>query len=650
MTAKNHEKGLIWRCFIAIAYPYFLNRSERGGRLTLLLMFLLLIFLFAVLFFLVAGVVLLGNFLAPQITGRLAQGLVDLLFGVFHSGFFFLPLAALIVPAIGFVSARKKLRSHGKAWLLLGIVLLLSLSVTGINVAFSYIGNFFTNALVSKNESSSYFFVITYFCGFLIGIPIVAFYGYVRDYLGMHWRESMTKSFLADYFRKRRYYEIENISDIDNPDQRITEDIRSFTRTSLMFLLILLGSVMDLVSFSGILWSKSVVLVIVVLGYSVAGTLITLLISRRLVKLNYNQLRYEGDFRYSLVHVRDNAESIAFYQGEASEVGQIRSRFSQVIGNFSLLIGWQRNLSFFTTAYSYLPMVLPYLLLFPLYFKGDIEYGDMIQANFAFTQVYGALSLIVAQIEDITTFAAGVQRLSGFSAILEQEGTSAGDIKMSEEGHFSLQNVTLQTPNQARTLIKNLSLDLSDGKNLLVVGPSGIGKSSLLRAVAGLWSQGEGAITRPAAREIFFLPQKPYMILGTLRDQLLYPRVENNISEAQLKEVLNQVQLPDLVDRVGGFDTELDWSDLLSLGEQQRLAFARLLINQPRYAVLDEATSALDTKNEEYLYQRLKEEGIQYLSVGHRPSILAFHDLVFELKSSEEWQVMAVTEYLAQNE
>jgi putative ATP-binding cassette transporter len=642
----TQTKVSLWRRFLSIAQPYFFPRIHRGGWATLLLMALLLVFLFGALSSVVAALILVGNHLAPTLTAEIASGLSSLITEALHSGAWLIVIAALIIPAMVFVAFGRHLRARKQAWFLLAIVLMLSLSVTGINVAFSYISNYFTNALVKKNQDMAYLFVAVYFCGFLIGIPVVAFYSYVQGYLGMKWREWMTDEFIGNYFKNRNYYEIEANSQIDNPDQRIMEDIRSFTRTSLTFLLVLLGSLMDLVSFIGILWFKSTLLVGVVLGYSLTGTALTVLIGRRLVSLNFNQLKFEADFRYSLVHVRDNTESIAFYQGEKPETTRISDRFRRVLKNFSLLIGWQRNLSFFTTAYSYLPVVLPFLVLFPQYFGGKIEYGDMVQANFAFTQVYAALSLIVSQIEQITNFAAGIERLSTFDHAIRPAQAPVPGIQSEEGDRFTMRQMTLLTPNRARTLIDKLTVDLGSSDNLVVIGPSGIGKSSLLRAIAGLWTQGAGVVKRPPLSEIFFLPQKPYMLLGSLKDQLLYPRLDREISDAQLRNVLKKVRLEDLPERVGGFNAELDWADVLSLGEQQRLAFARLLINHPGFAVLDEATSALDMENEANLYEKLRELGIRYISVGHRRSILNYHNRVLELQARDKWRLLPVKEYL----
>ncbi len=530
------------------------------------------------------------------------------------------------------------------AWVLLFLLGVLSLSVSGLNVAISFVGRFFQNALVAKNQPEFWRYLFIYAGVFVVGTPIVVVYRFVNRKLGIYWRQWLTGHFLEKYFSNRAYYEINADDKVDNPDQRIAEDVRSFTVTSLSFLMIIIGNAIDLISFSGILWSISVPLTLVLIGYSILGTIGTLLLGKRLIKLNFDQLRYEGNFRYGLVHVRDNAESIAFYGGEEQEFQQIRNRFRDVFRNFNLLIGWQRNVDFFTTGYGYLTIIVPTVVVAPMFFRGEIDFGAITQASFAFRQILEALSIIVNQIEQITAFSAGVNRLAVFTDTLETNSLTQQDntrkIDVVEEDRLSLDRLTLQTPGGKQVLIQDLSLVVEPGQGLLVVGPSGTGKSSLLRAIAGLWNTGTGRLGRPGLVEMMFLPQRPYMLLGTLREQLLYPG-GLEVSDRQLEMVLAQVNLADLPERVGGWDMELDWDDLLSLGEQQRLAFARLLLQKPRYAILDEATSALDLTNEENLYRQLQHLGVTYLSVGHRASLRSYHDRVLELFGDTGWQIVA---------
>ena len=295
-------------------------------------------------------------------------------------------------------------------------------------------------------------------------------------------------------------------------------------------------------------------------------------------------------------------------------------------------------------------LVLPFAVMAPLYFSGEIKFGVVTQAASAFSQVLSALSVIVSQFEALGSFAAGVTRLETFSSALDDPAEKAArkdkpTIESRQEPRIALECLTLQTPNYEHTLFFRLSASVGQGEGLLVVGASGAGKSSLLRAIAGLWDSGEGRIVRPPLSEMLFLPQRPYMVLGSLRDQLLYPRPSRDLSNDDLMNVLEKVRLKDLPDRVGGFDSEMDWSHLLSLGEQQRLAFARLLLARPRYAILDEATSALDLDNETHLYDQLQASGATYVSVGHRPTLIARHHQVLELQGESRWRIVKASDF-----
>lgn len=540
----------------------------------------------------------------------------------------------------------------------------------------------------------------------------------------------MTSYYLERYLKNRTFYKIQSQSIIDNPDQRIVDDISSFTGTALAFSLTVFNAAVDLISFSNILYGIYPPLFIVLILYSLGGTAVSVFLGKGLVNLNFMQEKKEADFRYALVRVRENAESIAFYGGEKNEKQVLLDRFKRAFENLSQLLISSRNLEFFTSGYRYLIQILPAAVVAPMYFSGKIEFGVINQSVSAFNHILSDFSLIVYQFQSISAFSAIIDRLGEFDDVLDgfSNDSKSDDFKEIIIQHTDLCvlsssdcngsipqyecqkllevcNFTLQTPRSGTILIKDLSFVINEGDHLLITGPSGSGKTSFLRALAGLWTSGQGNITfyvRDASHyqvsvssrtnslpenaskddnpksnkyrregQVFFLPQRPYMALGTLRQQLLYPRwSENSLPGSansgltassssqnhemptveELINVLKLVSLSDIMSRFQGLDSVHEWSSVLSLGEQQRLAFARLLLSKPRFVLLDESTSALDEANEAHLYRQIEAAGITYISIGHRSTLFKYHSKVltiskFDLNNNQQnWQIRPISQ------
>ena len=487
-----------------------------------------------------------------------------------------------------------------------------------------------------------------------VAIAAVALSGVFLTYLGnrlsYEWQLWLTTRFLEKYFGNRAFYHISATPEIDNPDQRICDSIGSFTGIAIGFITICHNSIVALVIHTGVLWSISARLCLLLLLYAAIGTVVASLFGKRLISLNFKFLQSGADFRYGLLQIRENAESIAFYRGENRENAKITEKVREMIGVQRMLIGWERNLELFTAGHAGYNYFLPFLVLAPLFLSGKLPFGDITRASLSFGQVYFALVIAANYLKLFGRLATETTRLETFETAMSQAATGkipagASTIDSKTGSRLALDNLTVQTPDYQHILLREATAEISPGRGLLIAGDSGSGKSSLLRSIAGLWNAGDGQITRPPLEEMFFLPQRPYLVLGSLREQLTYPRLDGKATDGELEDVLAKVNLEGLAERFGGFDVVMDWGRLLSPGEQQRLAFARLLLTMPRYAVLDEATSALDVNNEARLYRHLRESGMTYVSVGHRPTLLDYHDNVLELQGGGNWRLMSTDEF-----
>jgi len=639
-----------------LAQPYFLPVEDTSTWQFLLLVVSLLAVVVGLTLLLLTGTVALTGAFIPDLRDRFLPGVPQQVAALWSGPIGPGVLVAFVAGLLAFGSLRSKLRQgRWLPWVLLGVIALLLLVINGINVGISFIARNVDNTLVAYDQDGFWKTVAIYAFCLVLALPIRALQSYLIPKLGLLWREWLSGRLLSRYLSNRAYYVLnpndESFSEIDNPDQRISQDTASFTGTSLSVTVEILAALLTFFSFIIVLWSINSKLALLLLGYSVAGTALVILASRKLVNLNFQQLKLEADFRYGLVHIRDNAESIAFYRGEGQEAQEAERRLGGAITNYNRLIIWEALINVIQRSYDYFSRFLPWLVIAPIYFAKEVDFGVFGQASIAFSQVLSSVSYIVNNIDRLAAFSASISRLEGFQGKIEEISGSANALALeaSDEGPrvdaIVVDHADLVPPHSSRVLIHDLSVEVAPHERLLVVGPSGCGKTSFLRLVSGLWPPAAGSIQRPAQADLLFIPQKPYMILGSLREQLCYPLDPDRFSDDHLRNVLEEVRLGELVSRYPNLDIKLDWPRLLSLGEQQRLAFARLLLNSPRFVVLDEATSALDVSTERHLYALLREREMAFVSVGHRPTLTDFHTRVLELNGAGGWRLVPAADY-----
>jgi putative ATP-binding cassette transporter len=534
------------------------------------------------------------------------------------------------------------------AWGLLLAVVTLNLGIVFINVLLNKWNNTFYNSLQDKDYTVfvQQLFRFTWLAGSFIVVAVYQLY--LNQMLQIRWRRWLTERYLGEWLRDTAYYRMQLAGgETDNPDQRIAEDLRLFVTGTLGLAIGGMRAVVTLVSFIAILWGLSGSVTLPVGGflvtipgymvwaallYAIVGTWLTDRIGRPLVRMNFDRQRYEADFRFGLVRFRENTEGVALYHGEPDELRNFRTRFGSVVRNWWDIMRQQKRLTWFTAGYGQAAIIFPFVVAAPRYFRGEIPLGGLVQTASAFGQVQDSLSFIVSSYTDIAEWRSVVQRLVGFGEALDRvraQAAARDGIRREDADApmLAVENVDLALPG-GTALISGVNLALARGESALLSGPSGTGKSTLIRAIAGIWPFGRGEIRVPRG-PVLFLPQKPYLPIGTLREVISYPTPAGGLPAGELddqvlREALEAVGLPELAGRL---DETGHWALQLSPGEQQRIAFARALVQKPDWLFLDEATSALDEAAETRLYQLVRDRlrGTAVLSVGHRSSLRAFH-------------------------
>jgi vitamin B12/bleomycin/antimicrobial peptide transport system ATP-binding/permease protein len=527
----------------------------------------------------------------------------------------------------------------GRAKALFAALLVLLLTINGLNVVNSYVGRDFMTAIQERNMPRFVAQALLYVGVFGASTLAAVIYRFTEERLGLLWREWLTQRLVARYLQNGTYYWLREHADVANPDQRIADDVRTFTATTLSLALVLLNSAFTIVAFSGVMWSISAPLFVVAVLYAALGSGLTVLFGRPLIWLNYSQADREASFRAELVHLREHAESVAVLRREGRLGERLQRRVGDLVENMKRIIAVNRNLGFFTTGYNYLIQIIPVLIVAPLFIRGQAPFGVISQSSMAFSHLLGAFSLIITQFQQISAYAVVVARLSALAEGVERvTARDVPGIEIDDTGtDLAWDHLTLRSPHDGRLLVDDLTLSVPRGMRALVTGPSEAGRIALFRATAGLWHVGEGRIVHPPPDAISFIPERPYLPPGTLRQSLVRTGSEARVGEARILDVLRALGIESVVAQAGGLDVEHDWDNLLSLGEQQQLAFARVVLAAPRFVLLDRPATLLSAEDVARAVALLAADGITSVTFAPDAQLAARHDAQLEVADDGTW-------------
>ncbi len=537
-----------------------------------------------------------------------------------------------------------KSKQGPKALIFASTLVLLMIGINGLNVLNSYVGRDFMSAIENKDLTQFEFKALLYAGVFIASTVVLVFYRFTEERMGILWREQLTWHFTEAYLSNRTYYHLDSATGVANPDQRITEDVRAFTTTTLSFTLLIINGTLTAVSFSGVLWSISPKLFSVAVGYALCGSALTILLGKPLIRLNYNQLDMEANFRADLIHVRENSESIALAHREGRFKARLKARLEDLTANFRKLIRINRNLGFFTNGYNYFIQIIPALMIAPMFMSGKVEFGVITQSTMAFATLLGAFSLIVTQFQSISAFTAVIARLHMLSEAIEKtHQVTPCSIQVEETpDHVVYAHVTLHSGDNSRVLIEDLNLEIRKGTQWVVTGMDDAPKVALFRATASVWANGNGKITRPGLGDILFLPERPYLPPGALRDALLRTGWEAVVTDDQIRVVLRQLDLEGVVNRVGGLDADNDWDDVLSIGEQHLLSVARIFLSRPAFVFLDRPGSSMPKAQIAHILEMLKAQGIGVVILAKNGEARLHFDSCLDIGADGKWTVHEV--------